>query len=161
LLSRGAESLDAGSIEIANDIHVSEFRAEALRQVAIAQLSKRDEMAAKATLALALDSAVGVSARDYKQIELFRDIAEIQARAGDIESAKRTFRRALAVTKGEDGEPFIRGELCRQIAKAESRAGLVTDATEWARALPSAAVRAAALLGVAQGLVAPDRPDGE
>lgn len=71
-------------------------------------------------------------------------IAKAQARKGDL-------RGAVATADGLSQDSY-RSSLFREIGAMEARNGRVNQALSWARALPSMADKAYALIGAAQGL---------
>jgi hypothetical protein len=109
-----------------------------LREVALAQAEAGDAKGALTTVA-------GRGSEPWKS-EVLAAIAPIQARQGDIPGALATAR---SIT-----EPAHSGDAYCEIAAIQSRADGAEAALAWAARLEPPAIRAYALIGVADGVAA-------
>jgi hypothetical protein len=124
-----------------------------LRQLATIQIGKCDCSGAIATLTQAVEAARRVDVGGGTQVILLRETAIAQTQAGDLDSATQTFRRANAAIEAYE-DPHYRAKLIATVAKAQAANGLSKDVKEWARKQPMPMIRARALIGLVEGMLA-------
>ena len=100
--------------------------ANALRDIALAQVKTGDKQSARNIFAAALSAAESISC-PFSRIRAIRNIAAAQAEAGDKQSARDTFAIALSATSSID-EAGPRGVAVCDIASAQAKAGDINNA---------------------------------
>jgi tetratricopeptide (TPR) repeat protein len=142
-----------GGLRSARSIADHAIRNECLRQLATIQIGKCDCSGAIATLTQAVEAARRVDVGGGTQVILLRETAIAQTQAGDLDSATQTFRRANAAIEAYE-DPHYRAKLIATVAKAQAANGLSKDVKEWARKQPMPMIRARALIGLVEGMLA-------
>jgi len=131
-----------GALQTAEAIRDEAPKSQALQSIALVQVKAGD-------LKGALRTARTIPSSSVKSVALAR-IGEAQAQAADP-ATPATFRDANESASG-------RGDLLAGIAKLQARSGNAQEALGSARAQRVPETKAWALLGVAQGILARDRP---
>jgi hypothetical protein len=125
-------------------------------QNAIRQRNVSPAPAASAVLAEAAQAARG-SGAVAPDAELLGSISAAQLAAGDLAAAAMELDQALGGRAASAYAKAFAGfapPVIRSLASAQARAGDPAGAIAWARRLPSPPARAAALLGLAEGMIA-------
>ena len=143
----------AAGLETASRLEDAYARSYAFREIAKVQFEKGNHVGAKTSLAEALKATVNFPVGGGTNVIMLQEVAAAQAQTGDVEAARRTFLDALKTTESYPDLSY-RGQLAGDIAKAEAAAGLADAAAEWALKPSSPGMRAPALLGVVDGILA-------
>src|SRR3972149_6548908 len=133
------------------------FRCAALTEIAKFQLKAGDQAGARKSLQQALRVADSVQAGAGTEIIVLNEIAEAQAEAGDLEAAQETFRLARQKADAYMDESY-RAVHLQGIAHSQAKAGQKQEALQWTRSLSEPVAKAAALVGIARGILEKSEP---
>jgi hypothetical protein len=145
------------ALEIAESIEDAYFGSVALRQIGLAQLARGDRAGCRETLRRALHRLKGVEVGGGVKVLILQETGAALLKAGDKATATTAFQQAREAAANYQDEAY-RARLLQGIAKCQAEGGQASDALDWAAESPVPVVKARALLGVAEGLLARSKP---